>query len=191
MLICACWLLFLFYFVSILTPALAGMAYDSEMSSFHYNGNGTFVSALKVIDDNFTAGFPILTFIIYGVILLLLIRRVSTQYTPESPHDDGNLLKRHRYGQNAALMTTSELRVLIQSVTIFGVFAAMSILKKVGTPTPGFIYGTTLLWQAECGTGPVLYLCMNARVRQCAWEMVMCHRSECSTTTPVSRMNYK
>src|SRR6185437_10271434 len=70
-------------------------------------------------------------------------------------------------------MTASELRVLIQSMVVFGAFAAVFAFWHAHDPfTEGMIAITILLWIAKCGVGPVLYLTMNAKIRRvalCGW----------------------
>jgi len=172
-----------------MTPALAGMAYDPTMRVFHYSGNGTLLSTLTILDDKLASAFPLLTLAIYIAILLLLIRRVSFSTDYDPLFECRTLIKRHRYGQGTSIMTIAELRVLIQSVVIFGLFATMFVFKKlIGSNSQAFIVGTTLLWQAACGVGPVLYLSMSARIRRCAWKMVMCRCVGEKNTTPVSRV---
>jgi len=76
LMLCASWLLFLFYFVAFMTPTLGSMSYDIENRDFDYGESGFLTDALMFFDDKVSSVFPLLTVVIYFVIILLLIRRV-------------------------------------------------------------------------------------------------------------------
>lgn len=70
-------------------------------------------------------------------------------------------------------MTASELHVLIQSVVVFTMFAAMFVCLHMYTAfTWGLVFTISMVYIVECGVGPVLYLSMNAGIRRHAWRML-------------------
>lgn len=165
----ACWLLGLLCFIACMTPSLASIRYAPETRLFDFGQSGSLVAALDFFDDDLSIAFPLLTLAIYIWIILLLIRRVGrlSFFTLRPLIDMSGQIWLSVTGHGTALITASELRVLVQSMVVFSVFAAMFLCWHLHDSfTEGMPAVTTLLRIAKCGVGPVLYLSMNTRTRK-------------------------